>query len=126
MYTLRAHTRLTGWIAALAIVLASLAPSLSHALGTAQGSFWSEICTSQSSKWSEEGANDTPSVPTGNHTVEHCSFCSIHSPAVGLPSSFEIALLPIAKRSELLPAIDADPGTLRAWTRAPSRAPPVR
>lgn len=43
----RRRTRFTGWIAIAALLLASLAPSLSFAFGPAQGASWFEVCTAQ-------------------------------------------------------------------------------
>jgi hypothetical protein len=120
----RAHHRLTCWIAALAILLAALAPSLSHALGSAKGSSWIEVCTAQGSKWIEEGADHTPPAPTAGHAFEHCPFCSIHAPALGLPPSAEIAPLPIEGHGEFPPAFYTAPRTPHAWVSARPRAPP--
>jgi Protein of unknown function (DUF2946) len=120
----RAHHRLTGWIAALAILLASLAPSLSHALGSAEGSSWIEICTSQGSKWVEAGDDNSAPAPTAGHVFEHCPFCSIQAPVLGLPPSPELVPLPIEGHGEFPPAFYAAPRTLHAWVSARPRAPP--
>ena len=118
------HHRLTSWIAALAILLAALAPSLSQALGSANGSSWIEVCTSQGSKWIEQGADNGPAAPVTGHAFEHCPFCSLHAPTLGLPPSAQIAPLPIDGRAEFPPAFLAAPRTQHAWLSARPRAPP--
>jgi len=124
MRAFRAQKRLTGWIAAFAILLASLAPSLSHALGSATGESWIEICTSQGSKWIAEKSDGSPSTPTASHVFEHCPFCSMHAPALGLPPSPEAVPLLVEGHGEFPPAFYAAPRTLHAWLSARPRAPP--
>ncbi|HNW61578.1 MAG TPA: DUF2946 domain-containing protein [Piscinibacter sp.] len=124
MRAFRAHRRLTTWIAALAILLASLAPSLSHALGSVNGSSWIEICSSQGSKWVEDGSDGTSSVPAAGHAFEHCAFCSTHAPALGLPPSPALAPFPIEGHGSFPPAFYAAPRTQHVWVSSRPRAPP--
>lgn len=124
MRALRAHRQLPTWMAALAILLASLAPSLSHALGRAQAGSWNEICTAQGSKWIAEKSDGSPSAPTASHVFEHCAFCSVHAPGLGLPPTPELRPLPIEGHGEFPPAFYAAPRTLHAWVSARPRAPP--
>ncbi|MDZ7855821.1 DUF2946 domain-containing protein [Sphaerotilus sp.] len=108
----------------MAILLASLAPSLSHALGSAKAASWIEICTLQGSKWIAEKTDDSPSAPTVSHVFEHCSFCSMHAATLGLPPSAELVPLPIEGHGEFPPAFYAAPRTPHAWVSARPRAPP--
>lgn len=126
MCAFRAPKRLTSWIAAVAILLASLAPSLSHALGSTAGASWIEICTSQGSKWITEKSDGSPSTPIASHIFEHCPFCSMHAPAPGLPPSLETAPLLIEGHGDFPPAFYSAPRTLHAWASAQPRAPPKR
>lgn len=82
-----AHTRLIGWFAIAAILLASLAPSMSHALGSSGGSLRAEVCTAQGSKWVDVGADSSTSSPAESAGFEHCPYCSLHVPVLGLPTS---------------------------------------
>jgi hypothetical protein len=84
--------RLTHKIALFAIVFASLAPSISHALQANNGAgFAQEICTTSGEKitiqvvttkgqqlateFSQPSSNDK--VPTGiQHHLQHCPFCA--------------------------------------------------
>jgi hypothetical protein len=126
MRAFRAHCRFPSWIAALAILLASLAPSLSHAQGSVKAASWIEICTSQGSKWIAEPTDSpiAPAAPTASHVFEHCSVCSIHAPALGLPPIPGLVPLPIEGHGEFPPAFHAAPRTLHAWVSARPRAPP--
>lgn len=121
----RAHTRLTSWIALLAIVLASIAPSLSHALSSASGSSWVEVCTAQGSRWIDAGEDGSKPAPASAHVLEHCPYCSLHVPTPGLPPATHFAPLPLGLSDELPLAFLAAPRTLPAWVSAQPRAPPL-
>jgi hypothetical protein len=76
---------LTSWMAVLAILMAALAPSISHALESKNGPSWVEICTSVGAKWVNAGGDagdEAPSFP-GAHPQEHCPYCSLHGGARG-------------------------------------------
>jgi hypothetical protein len=124
MRALCAHRRLTTWLAALAILLASLAPSLSHALASAAGTDWIEVCTTQGSKWIAAADDGSERAPASVHVLEHCSYCSIHAPALGLPPANDSAQLPSRLAHEIPLAFLAAPRTLHAWVSAQPRAPP--
>lgn len=125
MRVVRRDRRLTGWIAALAILLASLAPALSHALASATGSGWVEVCTAQGSKWVQAGPDGGEHAPASAHLLEHCPYCSLHTPSLGLPPAAPPVpgLLPRVHEAPRawLPA----PRTLHPWVRAQPRAPPL-
>lgn len=125
MRAFRAHRRLTTWIAALAILLASLAPSLSHALASGSGANWIEICTTQGSKWIAAGEDGSERAPASAHVLKHCPYCSVHAPALGLPPSNDSAQLPSRLAHEIPLAFLAAPRTLHAWVSAQPRAPPL-
>jgi hypothetical protein len=125
MRALRTHRRLTSWIAALAILLASLAPALSHALASATGSNWVEICTTQGSKWIQAGEDGSERAPASGHALEHCPYCSLHAPALGLPPATDLAQPPPGLCHEVPLAFLSAPRTLHAWVSALPRAPPL-
>jgi len=83
----REYHKLVSWIAILAILLGSFAPTISHAI-TANGSsrLWQEICTQQGTKLlpSDSPAPDQKEIP--GH-LEHCPYCSIHADTQVLPPS---------------------------------------
>jgi hypothetical protein len=125
MRAVRAHRRLTSWIAALAILLASLAPALSHALASATGSTWIEICTTQGSKWIKAGEDGSEHSPASAHVLDHCPYCSLHAPTLGLPPATHLAHLPLRLSLEVPLAFLSAPRTLHAWVSAQPRAPPL-
>lgn len=121
--------RLTAWIACFAVLLATLAPSISHALSAAQASNagWAEICTFTGIKMVkvEHPEHHDSSAPTemGLH-FEHCPFCFTHGGSVGLLPTAGF-LIPAASRDEALPPLYYHaPRPLFIWAAAQSRAPP--
>lgn len=124
MRAIRARTRPTVWIAVVVILLASVAPSLTHALGIAQGGSRIEVCTAQGSKWIDEAGDESPTAPFAAHVFEHCPYCSIHVPGLGMPPSPMRAPLLIESHGEYPVAFYAAPRTLFAWRSAQPRAPP--
>lgn len=126
MQALRAHRRLTSWLAALVMMLVSLAPTLSHALVAVTGGDWVEICTAQGAKWVQTGDADAERTPASTaHALEHCPLCSLHTPALGLPPPASSALLPMLLAHERPLAFFSAARTLHAWVTAQPRAPPL-
>jgi hypothetical protein len=117
---------LTAWIASFAILLATLAPAISHAMAAAHGSSheWSEICTASGAKLVKVG--DLPSKPS-THQVshfEHCPFCLGHAGAFGLPPDNDLRLPSVAGTQILPPLFYRAHRPLFAWAAAQPRAPP--
>lgn len=121
---LRARRQLTSWIAILAVLVASLAPSVSHALGLNKGASWMEVCSAQGSKWQQTDSDESRGAPAAGHVLEHCPYCSIHAPALGMPPAPEVAPLSLDLTDEFPLAFLAAPRTLHAWLSAQPRAPP--
>ena len=122
----RASRALTSWIAVLAILMAALAPSISHALGAKNGASWIEVCTSVGAKWVQPDGSSTDQAPASGdvHPFEHCPYCSLHANAIAIPAA-PVGLSPALSLSDLLPtAFLAAPRTLYAWVTAQPRAPP--
>lgn len=109
----------------MAILLASLAPALSHALASATGSTWIEICTTQGSKWIKAGEDGSERSPASAHVLDHCPYCSLHAPTLGLPPATHLAHLPLRLSQEVPLAFLSAPRTLHAWVSAQPRAPPL-
>ena len=131
--------KLINTIALFAIVFASLAPSISHALAAKNGtSFAQEICTSNGQKISiqvitTQGQqlttelsvkNDEQPIKNISMHLEHCPFCASHVVAAGLHSNhLEItALLEItAQKAAKYAAPVVATGHYKS---PPSQAPP--
>lgn len=125
MRAVRHHLQLAGWIAVLAILLSALAPSLSQALAAGTGSNWVEVCTAQGSKWMAAGEAGTEPAPASAHVLDHCPYCSLHAPALGLPPVASMPPLLLQRAHEVPRAYLAARRTLHAWVSAQPRAPPL-
>jgi hypothetical protein len=122
----RAPRVLASWIAVLAILMAALAPAISHALGAEDGAPWIEVCSSVGAKWVqlEDGSTNQAPGPGDGHAFEHCPYCSLHANAVAIPATLLVVAW-VEPVSAFLPvAFLAAPRTLFAWTSAQPRAPP--
>ncbi len=127
-------------IALFAIIFASVAPSISHALAAQNNSnsFSQEVCTSSGEKVviqvlttkgkqlaTEFVVNKTAPKTMAMH-LEHCPFCSNAAVAAGLPATntFIIAVL-TAKAQQIAqyasPAVATHP-----YVSPPSQAPPSK
>ena len=93
MFT-RFAKRLTSWIAILAVVFASLSPSISHAFPAKnnQPTVVQELCSAQGAKLfvAVDLAVDTQKAPTQNQAAmhfEHCPYCATHAGTVAITTS---------------------------------------
>lgn len=111
----------------MAVLMTSLAPAISHAMGASGPATWAEICTSVGAKRTLLAAeqNDGKSVPGAAHLLEHCLYCALHVDGFPVPPSLP-SLTPPPLLGDLLPPafLHADE-TLSLWSSAQPRAPPV-
>jgi hypothetical protein len=127
----KATRQFAAWIACLAILLAALAPSISHALAAAKGSdfSWMEICSTTGAKFVKVTDSQNPvksSTPAEKamHS-EHCPFCLTHAGSFGLPPTAAFAF-PVVSVPPAFPSLFyQSPRPLFIWAAAQSRAPPV-
>jgi len=123
----RATKLFTSWMASVAIVIATLAPSITHAFRVGAGGAWGEVCSASGPKLVMLGDGSTGSVPAPDqvHPFEHCLYCSLQPVAGLLPNS--IAALPswTALAFEVSPVPLKPPRSVFVWTGPPSRAPPL-
>lgn len=123
----RARRLVVSWIALLAILMASLAPALSHAMGSTAPTTWMEVCTSTGSMLVAAGDDEgTPRLPGVSHALEHCPYCSLHTDAFAMPPALPTVHEPVLL-GDIVPAafLHAD-ATASVWLSAQPRAPPVR
>jgi len=125
MHHLRARRRLSAWIAILAVLLASLAPTVSHAWGQAKGASLTEVCTAQGSKWVQDDAAPSKGSPGVAHLLDHCPYCSLHAQALGMPAPAGAPALPAALAHERPAAFVQAARSRHAWPSARPRAPPL-
>ncbi|MEO5658940.1 MAG: DUF2946 domain-containing protein [Polaromonas sp.] len=127
------------WIACFAILLASLAPSISQTLAAARdsGSVQTEGCPLPDEEPAEvdsaanlnihagHGDNGAPSTfPKASH-FEHCPFCFTHAGSFALVQSVPATLLEASGFSEFPFLFFQAPRLLFVWVAAQARAPPA-
>jgi hypothetical protein len=115
------------WIALLAILFSSLAPTVSHALnasGLAADTV--EICTVNGYKLVKAPGSDSGKAPaSAKHGMEHCAFCSTHGDSHALTGAPSVTLALAAGRDIYPPLFYTAPQSLHAWSTANPRAPPL-
>jgi len=122
---------MTVWIAAFAVLLAALAPSISHAIAAAKGTpgAWTEICTGTGLKRVQlDGKDASPHAPGKGDKSFHfddCPFCLGHAVSLGLPPAVPPTLQSAAGPHFLPPLFYLAPRPLFAWIAAQPRAPPA-
>lgn len=120
------HTRHTTsiWIAALAILLAALAPAVSHALGQARGQPAVAVCTAQGMRWVQDLPDNPAEQRDAGQLMAHCLYCTLHGPVLDLPPApASLVLLPALAHAVPAAFLSA-PHPLHAWRSAQPRAPP--
>jgi len=116
------------WAALLAIALATLAPSVAHALRHARGEMlpWSLLCSATGSMRVITALDDDGNpVEPGLKPFEPCAYCAWHHDGVAPPAA---AALPLAQATagQETPRASHAPRLPLAWRGAQPRAPPVR
>lgn len=76
MPTRRGRRIVLSWIAFVAILLASFAPSVTKALSASTGLPWETICSAANVGTDRHG---TPAAPALPHALEHCPYCALHA-----------------------------------------------
>ncbi len=117
--------RRTAWVTLVTLVLATLAPAVTHSVSRARAAAapWDEVCTTRANGHTsgQKGVGGSgPVAPQGHH----CAFCGPHGGGLGLPpalaGSVDAPALSqaLALRTLLAPSVQA------AWSSAQPRAPP--
>lgn len=118
--------RVAAWVAVFAVLLATLAPGVSHALAAAG---WTEqtrieLCTLDGPVWVDEQGVPVDAGGLALSGLEHCPFCATHAGSFALPAA-AFPPLPQAERVAFLPPrFLSAPRTAHAWLQAYPRAPP--
>ena len=116
------------WVTLLALLLATLAPGVAHALRHARADVlpWSVLCSATGSKrvvLQQRADGESPLQPA--HAFEHCAACALHLDA-SLPAP---ALAAAPLRADLahscIGVAQTAPAALLPWHAAPARAPPL-
>ncbi|MFL6718139.1 MAG: DUF2946 domain-containing protein [Burkholderiaceae bacterium] len=133
--------RITTWIAIFAVLLASLAPSVSHALAASGWTGYlneAERCSEGDEHASGHAApmhehdvhasHEAPaSQSSADHALhfEHCPFCFTHAGSFGTAPTAEF-VTPLISGSAVLPLLFFhSPHPLFSWAAPQARAPPA-
>jgi hypothetical protein len=121
MPTRRGRRIVLSWIALVAILLASFAPSVTQALSASTGLPWETICSAANVGADRHG---TPAAPALPHALEHCPYCALHADLAPPPDP-RLAGAGTAVAFQAFPiAFTQPPGANAVWTAAQPRAPP--
>lgn len=136
----RRRRGITAWIAIFAVLLASLAPSISHALAATGWTGYlddTEFCSADSTDSNDSAVSqlhdahahhEHQGAPTfDDHRLhfEHCPFCFTHAGTFGTPPVPEF-VVPLLVGSAVLPNLFLhSPRLLFIWAAPQARAPPV-
>jgi hypothetical protein len=117
------------WLALLAMAMAALAPTLSHALALASDeSGATMVCSAHGARWVDaDGRSSTPpanSAPLADGTAKHCPFCLLAGQSMAPPpAGLALTLSPLWHGLVPERFLTAE-HTPHAWCAAQPRAPP--
>ncbi|PPD56534.1 MAG: hypothetical protein CTY10_03630 [Methylotenera sp.] len=125
-------------VALFAIIFASIAPSVSHALAAKNNvnSFAQEVCTSTGEKvviqvvttkgkqLATEFIVTKSSPKTMPMHLEHCPFCGSAATAAGLPASNTLIIAILEQAAQQLAQYSAPTVLTQPYVSPPSQAPP--
>ncbi|MFC5519906.1 DUF2946 domain-containing protein [Polaromonas jejuensis] len=124
----RLERQFTIWIAVAVLLMSALAPAVSHAIASWEGTStsWQQICTAQADK--SEPATGSPGSPVDDEIAahfDHCPYCSLdQSPSAPPPQHVPPVISPgdqgVDHSRDLLPLHLRLP-----WSSAQQRAPPL-
>ena len=129
---------MTSWVAIFAILLSTLAPSISSAMAVrgASNGIWTEICSasnvaSSTNKVSKKvfvklsaGATETSDSTSDSHKAKHCPFCLPHAGNFALPPTLIPCVAVAAGHDAFPPLYYQAPSLLFSWVTANPRGPP--
>lgn len=117
------------WIACIAMLFATLAPSIAQGMSGGPGDTWVEICSISGLKFVKVTTDAQVGV-VSHHSkfdlghVEHCPLCGTHAGSFALPPTAGFSI-PLIETQETHPFLFfQSPHPLAIWTVAQSRAPP--
>ncbi|MBW8759933.1 MAG: DUF2946 domain-containing protein [Burkholderiales bacterium] len=124
MSLLRGRRTFSSWIALLAILVVTLAPSVTGMLSASSGQLWDQVCSATSPVVTTKSTSGDPS-PAAPHAFEHCPYCALHADLAPPPDPRQ-AGAGVAFAFQAVPAAFVHAPRARAtWTSAQPRAPPL-
>lgn len=127
MHFRRTTRALSLWLAVAAVLMAALAPAVSHALGAGSSASWVQVCSALGSKWVEpgSGAGDTSSVPGSGNLLEQCPYCALQAGAMAVGPVSAGPFTPLALGHESPVVRLAAPRPAHGWRTPQPRGPPA-
>ncbi len=114
-------------IALFAVLLAALAPTISHAVAASSGEKtpWVQICDGVNIKWMQVDADGKP-IPRSQAAshFDHCPFCLNHAGEIGVMQNPLLLFALRIERESYPDRFYQSPRPLFIWASAQSRAPP--
>jgi len=126
MFLTRVARQLTLKIALFAMLMAALAPTISHAMRSGGSDVWFEVCTAVGAKWvTAAKANLDDTAPGTPAMLDDCPYCILHGHSAALPNA-PVAVLAASALQFAVPQLFLHAThTLHAWVTAQPRAPPL-
>lgn len=121
----RRKNAFTPWIAALAILWAALAPSLSWAFVPEVAGAWVEVCSVTGAKLVQLDTDTQHPDSSKAFGMKGCSYCASHAPDLGLPPAPDAGLRLSVLADQRPPLFLRAARTLFAWATVRARAPPL-
>jgi hypothetical protein len=124
MSFLRGRRMSTRWIALVAILLVTLAPSLTGWVSASRTQLWGQVCSAATPTAAKAGSSGGSGSPATSHAFEHCPYCALHADLAPPPD-------PGRADAGLAPALRARPVAFArapranaTWASVQPRAPP--
>jgi len=121
MPTRRGPRIVPSWIALIAILLMTFAPSATSALSASSGLPWDTLCSAANVG---SAGQDSPGKPVPPHVFEHCPYCALHADLAPPPDPRVAAAGTVVALHALPLAFTRAPRGNTAWASAQPRAPP--
>jgi hypothetical protein len=119
MSTRRGHRIVFSWVALLAILLVTFAPTVMGMHAGAGGAPWDQVCSAA------KGALGDNSAPTAPNASGHCPYCALHTDLAPPPDPMLADLgIAIAFRAHPV-AFTRSPRPNAVWLTGQPRAPPA-
>lgn len=118
---------LTTWFAVLAVLVTTLAPAVSQAVGGAGGATWAEVCTSTGVQHVlvEGEAGSGQPVPGAAHLLDHCPYCALHVDVFPVPPALPAAAPPVLQPLQPPRSLLSAAPACSVRSSAQPRAPPL-
>lgn len=120
------HRLVSGAIAIFAVLMVSLAPTITRVFAADDAAAWNTICTSAGAQQiaADGDADGRRHPPAGADPLGHCPYCSLHADSLPAPLVGPAWLQVILEGPPTPAARQPLPESRDAWPGAQPRAPP--